>query len=206
PLSSHPFLPPTLFSKVHHHFACFFRRPLRRSRSSDPLLSPVCFLLSLSSLCSLISAAGRALRKLRSRISSFRSVASGGEFRRVRTVSVFPMWRVDAGWVFFTAVLSVFGRGVCPWLALARSFVAGFLFLFSLGLSVVLPVTALVTRLVRTLFLALFDLRIWGVAEVFASVCVQVRCCGPRVTLAFPNKDVGFGGGGRRFSILSGFW
>ncbi|CAN7128640.1 unnamed protein product, partial [Brassica rapa subsp. narinosa] len=40
------------------------------------------------------------------------------------------------------AVLSVFGRGVCPWLALARSFVAGFLFLFSLGLSVVLPVTA----------------------------------------------------------------
>ncbi|CAF2083326.1 unnamed protein product [Brassica napus] len=90
-LSSHPFLPPTLFSKVHHHFACFFRRPLRRSRSSDPLLSPVCFLLSLSSLCSLISAAGRALRKLRSRISSFRSVASGGEFRRVRTVSVFPM-------------------------------------------------------------------------------------------------------------------
>ncbi|KAG5379732.1 hypothetical protein IGI04_027574 [Brassica rapa subsp. trilocularis] len=158
-LSSHPFLPPTLFSKVHHHFACFFRRPLRRSRSSDPLLSPVCFLLSLSSLCSLISAAGRALRKLRSRISSFRSVASGGEFRRVRTVSVFPMvvafslvlgvpaflfclWRVDAGWVFFTAVLSVFGRGVCPWLALARSFVAGFLFLFSLGLSVVLPVTA----------------------------------------------------------------
>ncbi|CAF2051968.1 unnamed protein product, partial [Brassica napus] len=72
-------------------------------------------------------------------------------------------------------VLSVFGRGVCPWLALARSFVAGFLFLFSLGLSVVLPVTAresqsgaivVVTRLVRTLFLALFDLRIWGVAEV----------------------------------------
>ncbi|CAF2083325.1 unnamed protein product [Brassica napus] len=113
------------------------------------------------------------------------------------------------------AVLSVFGRGVCPWLALARSFVAGFLFLFSLGLSVVLPVTAresqsgaivVVTRLVRTLFLALFDLRIWGVAEVFASVCVQVRCCGPRVTLAFPNKDVGFGDGGRRFLHPLGFW
>ncbi|WZZ19469.1 hypothetical protein YC2023_112558 [Brassica napus] len=101
-------------------------------------------------------------------------------------------WHVDAGWVFFTVVLSVFGRGVCPWLALARSFVAGFLFLFSLGLSVVLPVTAR-------------ESQSGAIVEVFASVCVQVRCCGPRVTLAFPNKDVGFGGGGRRFSILSGF-
>ncbi|CAN6909601.1 unnamed protein product [Brassica oleracea] len=162
------------------HFSSGRSATCGRRTLSSLLFSSCLHLLRVSPLCGRESFVSAQIRSF-----WFRFKVSGGESRRVRAVAVSPMWcvRYQLGRLLGFPLRLRPGL-VCFWLALTRSLVAGFLFLLSLGLSV----------LCRILLLCPFDLRIWGVAAVLGSVCVQVWCCGPRATLASPNKMWGLGG------------
>ncbi|KAJ4881851.1 Uncharacterized protein Rs2_38906 [Raphanus sativus] len=108
-----------------------FRWPLRHSRSPDPLFSPPLssFVVHLS-FSFVFSSLRQGELCINSdpeiRISDLGFVLFGACSRVSNGVC-------DAGWVFSATVLSVFQPGFGSWLALTSSFVASFLFLFTLG-------------------------------------------------------------------------
>ena len=161
---------PSLLQPSRNLASLLFRRPLCRSRSPDSLFSPPLFLscvfhmfFSPSFLFSLRPGELHLSLDPEIWVSDLRSPAaspwawgrrvsllwfsplvswSSGGFGAAWCVLSGELWRVWHRLGLLCGVSLALRSGFGSWLALTRSFVAGFLFLLTLGLLGVLPVTA----------------------------------------------------------------